>query len=103
MKKLKRLLIISLTTAMLMSNFHAMTPEQELTVISVKVRAGNGDAETAYKLITMRKDRFPIEVLETEIFNKGFMLDYIDRMKADGILPADYTYNGKGSSAQKPA
>ena len=38
---------------------------------------------------------YPAWIMQQEIFDKGYMLDYLDEFKADGLIPNDYVPAGQ--------
>ena len=98
---MKFFVIVGLTLSVSVGSFHAYTPVQELALAELQysLYAGTMSYDILKKGYSL--GGYTPQMLQEEVFDKGFMLEYLDQAKADGLVPQDYT--PKGSSTPAPS
>ena len=88
--KLKRLLVVVLAVTLSLGSFYALDPKQELYQIGLVMAVTQKSPEEIYQLVKTHPYEYPEESIRYAIFDRGYMLDYLDKFKADGLVAQDY-------------
>ena len=101
-KIIRKSAIIFLISMIMMGTFQAeqLQGTDRLAQIGIQYYVGKGMYDAVYQCA--KSGDYPIWIIQQETFDKGYMLDYLDKFKAEGLVPNDYVPAGQ-TAAPVPA
>ena len=99
-KIIRKSAIILLICSMMVGTFQAETLQgtDKLAQIGIQYYVGNGMYDAVYQCA--KSGDYPMWIIQQETFDKGYMLDYLDKFKADGLVPNDYVPAGQTTAPE---
>lgn len=101
MNRIVKKMMISFIVGILTINIFSANELQgtdKLAQIGIQYLVGNGMYDAMYQ--EAKSGVYPAWIIQQEIFDKGYMLDYLDKFKADGLVPNDYVPAGQTTAPE---
>lgn len=101
MNRIVKKLMISFIVGILTINIFSANELQGtdgLAQIGIQYYVGNGMYDAVYRCA--KSGDYPMWIIQQETFDKGYMLDYLDKFKADGLVPNDYVPAGQTTAPE---
>jgi len=101
----KKLLVIVMMFVLAFSSFYAAGDKADLILGNVQylvgaLKKGQITEESFYQYFTNgQSTKCPAWIIEQEVLNQGYLLDYVDEFKAGGYISPDYTPPGSAATS----
>lgn len=93
---IKRTFLLVIIGTMMLGTFHADDGMDSMRKQGITYYLGNQQYDSLYQVI-VGDPNFSSSLIESEILDKGYMLEYVDKLKSVGKLPADYVPAGQAA------